>query len=63
MQVTVDAFNSEAVPANGIAMRAARDKRHIVSGGGHTRAEITSDGTCCHNGHPHVAPPVLERFA
>ncbi len=45
-----------AVPANGIAMRAACDKCHIVSGSSDTRAEITSDGTYCHNGHPHVVP-------
>ena len=39
-------------------MRAARNKRHIVSGGGHPSAEITSDGTCCHDRDPHVARSV-----
>ena len=31
-----------AVPANGIAMRAARNERHIVSSRGHPPAEIAS---------------------
>jgi hypothetical protein len=51
------AFYLEAVPANGIAMRAARHERHIMSSRGHPAAEITSHGTRCHDRNPHLAPP------
>jgi hypothetical protein len=49
MKVAESAFYLEAVPANCIAMCAARNERHIVSGCGHPSAEITSHGTRCHD--------------
>jgi hypothetical protein len=57
MKVAEGAFYLEAVPANGIAMRAARHERHIMSSRGHPAAEITSHGTRCHDRNPHLAPP------
>jgi hypothetical protein len=54
MQVTVGALYSEAIPANGITMRAARNECHVVSGRSHPPAEIAPDGTRCHDRHPHV---------
>jgi hypothetical protein len=44
-------------------MRAARNERHIVSSRGHPSAEITSDGTRCHNRDPHAAPSAGQGIA
>jgi hypothetical protein len=56
MTVAEGALYFESIPANGIAMRAARNERHIVSSRGHPPAEIASDGTRCHDRDPHLAP-------
>jgi hypothetical protein len=49
MKVAESAFYLEAVPANCVAMCAAGNERHIVSGCGHPSAVITSHGTRCHD--------------
>jgi predicted subunit of tRNA(5-methylaminomethyl-2-thiouridylate) methyltransferase len=55
MQVAVGALYLEAMPSNGITMRAARNERHVVPSRGHPPAEIASDGTRRHDRDPHVA--------
>jgi hypothetical protein len=58
MKVAEGALDLEAIPANGIAMRAARDERHVVSGRGHPPAVIASHGACRHHRDPHPAASV-----
>jgi hypothetical protein len=55
IKVAQGALYLEAVPANSVAVRAARDKRHIVPSCGHPPAEITSDSPRRHDRDPHVA--------
>src|SRR6516164_6254163 len=55
MKVAEGAFYFETVAANGVAMRAARNERHVVARRGHPPAEITSDGARCHDRDPHRA--------
>jgi hypothetical protein len=57
VKVTKGTLYLEAIPANGIAMRAAGTERHIVSSRRHPPAEVTSDGTRRHDRDPHVATP------
>src|SRR5262249_49131711 len=62
MKVAESAFYLEAVPANGIAMRAARNERYVIARRGHSPAEITSHGTRCHDRHPHVTLSARKTF-
>src|SRR5947199_250788 len=62
MKVAENAFYLEAVPANCIAMCAARNEHHIVSSCGHPSAEIASHGTRRHDRHPHVTPSASKTF-
>src|SRR5262249_8860306 len=55
MKVAEGAFYFETVAANGVAMRAARNERHVVARRGHSPAKITSHGTRCHDRDPHLA--------
>jgi hypothetical protein len=57
MKVAKGALYFETIPADGIAMRGARNKHHIMSSRGYSRAEISSHGTGCHDSDPHVSPP------
>jgi hypothetical protein len=57
MKVAKGALYLETISANCIAMRAARNERHIMSSCGYPPAEITSHGTGCHDRNPHVTPP------
>src|SRR5215470_12604982 len=63
MKVAEGTFDLEALPANGFPMGPARDERHVTAGRGHTRAEITSDGTRSHDREPHRAPSADLGFA
>jgi hypothetical protein len=62
MKVAESAFYLEAIPANCIAMCAARNEHHIVSSCGHPSAEITSHGTRRHDRYPHVTPSASKTF-
>src|SRR6516164_11761814 len=62
MKVAESAFYLEAVPANCIAMCAARNEHHIVSSCGHPSAEIASHGTRRHDRNPHVTPSASKTF-
>ena len=53
VKVAERALNLEAIPANSIAMGAARNERHIMPRRCHSPAEISSGGPCCHNRDPH----------
>ena len=57
MKVAKGTLYLEAILANCIAMRAARNERYIMSSRGHPPAEITSHGTRCHDRNPQLAPP------
>ena len=57
MQVAERALDLEAVAADGVAMRAAREERDLVTGRRQPRAEITADGARRHDRDPHVVPP------
>ena len=63
MKVAKRALYAQAIAANRITMRATRDEDHVVSGRGHSPAEITSDGTRRHDRHPHAAPSAAKVFA
>src|SRR5499427_833400 len=63
MKVAKRALYAQAIAANGIAMRATRNEGHVVSGRGHSPAEITSDGARRHDRHPHAAPSAAKVFA
>jgi len=56
MKVAEGALDLEAIPANGIAMRATCNERHIMSGRSHPPAVIASYGARCHDRNPHPAP-------
>jgi hypothetical protein len=58
MKVAKRALYTQAIAANGVAMRATRNEGHVVSGRGDSPAEITSDGARRHDRHPHAAPSV-----
>src|SRR5215472_5570098 len=62
MKVAEGAFYFETVAANGVAMRAARNERHVVARRGHPPAEITSHGTRCHDRDPHPALSASKTF-
>src|SRR5215470_7566580 len=62
MKVAEGAFYFETVAANGVAMRAARNERHVVARRGHPPAEITSHGTRCHDRDPHLALSASKTF-
>src|SRR5262249_36386982 len=62
MKVAEGAFYFETVAANGVAMRAARNERHVVARRGHPPAEITSHGTRCHDRDPHLAFSASKAF-
>src|SRR5215472_5378475 len=62
MKVAESAFYLEAVPANCIAMCAARNEHHIVSSCGHPSAEMAPHGTRRHDRHPHAAPSTSKTF-
>jgi hypothetical protein len=57
MKVAEGAFYLEAIPANGFAMRAARNERDVIASRGHAPTEITSNGTRCHDRGPHLDSP------
>jgi hypothetical protein len=63
MKVAESALYRKTIPADGFAMCAARNERHIMSSRGYSRAKITSHGTSCHDGDPHITPPQVEVFA
>jgi hypothetical protein len=63
MKVAEGALYRKTIPADGFAMCAARNERHIMSSRGYPCAEITSHGTGCHDSDPHVIPPQVEVFA
>jgi hypothetical protein len=63
MKVAEGALYAQAIAANRIAMRATRNEGHVVSGRGHSPAEITSDGARRHDRHPHAAPSAAKIFA
>jgi hypothetical protein len=54
MQVAERALDAQAVAADRVAMRAARDEDHLVSGLREAGAEIAADSTRRHDRHPHV---------
>jgi hypothetical protein len=54
VKVAERALNLEAIPANSIAMGAARNERHIMPRRCHSPAEISSHGPCCHNRNSHM---------
>jgi hypothetical protein len=56
MKVAKGALYLEAISTNCIAMRAARNERHIMSSRSYPPAEITSHGTGCHDRDSHVTP-------
>jgi hypothetical protein len=60
MKVAEGALYLETIPADGIAMRTTRNKRHIMSSCGYSRPKITSYCTGCHDSDPHVTPPRLK---
>src|SRR6516162_5061414 len=62
MKAAEGAFYFETVAANGVAMRAARNERHVVARRGHPPAEITSHGTRCHDRDPHLALSASKTF-
>src|SRR5215831_13886482 len=55
MKVAEGAFYFETAAAKGVAMRAARNERHVIARRGHPPAEITSHGARCHDRDPHLA--------
>jgi hypothetical protein len=56
MKVAEGALDLEAIPANGIAMSATRNERHIMAGRSHPPAVVASHGARCHDRNPHPAP-------
>jgi hypothetical protein len=62
MKVAESALYRETILANCVAMRAARNERHIMSSRGHQPAEIASHGTRCHDPDPHLAPSAAKIF-
>jgi hypothetical protein len=63
MKVAEGALYRKTIPADGFAMCAARNERHIMSSRGYSRTEITSHGTGCHDSDPHVIPLQIEVLA
>jgi hypothetical protein len=57
MKVAEGALYLEAVPANGLAMRAARNECDVIASRSHAPTEVTSNGTRCHDRCPHLALP------
>src|SRR5262249_58561206 len=55
-------FCWEPVGGMGVAMRAARNNRHVFARRGHPPAEITSHGTRCHDRDPHLALSASKTF-
>src|SRR5215471_11157581 len=62
MKVAEGVFYFETVAANGVAIRAARNERHVIARRGHPPAEITSHGARCHDRDPHLALSASKTF-
>src|SRR5262249_34259568 len=63
MKVAEGTFYLEAIPANGVAVRAARNERNVIASRSHAPTEITSNRTRCHDRGPHLALSAGKVFA